>query len=79
MALTGIDFNDLGKSGVLPTAIGQSCFYCGTRTTDPAWTWSGEVGNPIYLHVSCALNLSIRMMRDMWLYQKRADIKAVTT
>jgi hypothetical protein len=41
--------------------------------------WSGEVGNPIYLHVSCALNLSVRMMHDIWLYQKHAGIKAVST
>ncbi len=49
---------------VIITALGQTCFYCRGSTTDPGITWMGATGE-IFLHPSCAVELVIRLLRDV--------------
>ena len=51
-------------SGVAHTAVGQDCFLCGDRLSDPAVHWMGATGH-IYLHPDCVLDLAVRMSRDV--------------
>jgi hypothetical protein len=44
---------------------GEPCFYCGEHLTAPFIIWIG-VGDPLALHPSCVVELSIRLLRDVW-------------
>jgi hypothetical protein len=57
-----------GAGAALLTARGEQCFYCGTMVLDPAIQWSGVPGE-IWLHPSCALDLVVRLTRDIHEYQ----------
>lgn len=78
MGLTGVEFHDFGKSGVVPTAAGATCFYCGRPCYDPGWTWAGDTGQ-ITMHISCALNFAIVINYDIKKYQKETGFRATTT
>jgi hypothetical protein len=43
----------------------QLCFYCGYGCTEPAVYWQGFVDTSIHLHAACALELCIRIIRDV--------------
>ena len=56
------------KHGIVVTATGQTCFYCGLAVTDPAIHWYGETGETaeIYLHPKpCTVALVLRLLRDL--------------
>jgi hypothetical protein len=52
------------KYGIADPAAGERCFYCGEDVTDPVIHWQGETGE-IYLHKACALDLVVRVLRDV--------------
>jgi hypothetical protein len=43
----------------------QPCFYCGQPLSTPFVIWMG-VGEPLALHPACVVELSIRLLRDVW-------------
>lgn len=45
-------------------AKSQCCFYCYKLVTTPAVLWAGE-GGRIFLHAGCAVDLAIRILRDV--------------
>jgi len=51
-------------SGIVLTALGQKCFFCGQRCSDPAIFWCGETAD-IYLHPRCVTDFTIRLHRDV--------------
>jgi hypothetical protein len=51
-------------SGIVHTALGQKCFFCGHCCSDPAIVWCGETAE-IYLHPRCVPDLTIRLYRDL--------------
>jgi len=53
-----------GDGGITDTAAGKVCFYCGATLADPAVHWSGMT-REIYLHQHCALDLPVRLLRDV--------------
>lgn len=67
--LTGAKLSD-AEQGILITAKGNACFYCGSPTADPAIMWGGMTGE-IFLHYECAVDFTIRIMRDIHQLQKR--------
>jgi hypothetical protein len=72
MALTGPDFWSAELGGVMPTGIGQRCFYCETAVTrEPAVTWNGATGQ-IWLHPGCAADLSARLLADVVRWQRQS-------
>jgi hypothetical protein len=72
MALTGPDFWSPELGGVMPTGIGQRCFYCETAVTrEPAVTWNGATGQ-IWLHPGCAADLSARLLADVVRWQRQS-------
>ncbi|MEW6049028.1 MAG: hypothetical protein AB1609_21585 [Bacillota bacterium] len=52
------------------TAHGQRCFYCGKPTEDPAVEWHGYTAQ-IFLHPACAVDLLLRLARDVWEFECR--------
>lgn len=44
-------------------ADGQTCFYCGEATANPAIFWFGT--QELYLHPTCCLSLCIALLRDV--------------
>lgn len=58
----------MGLTGLTPetygTAVGDTCFYCGRLTRDPAVLWLGHTGRMV-LHPPCVVELTIRLMRDL--------------
>ena len=77
--LTGPEFKDWGKGPTLISASGERCFYCGKPCYDAGWMWSRETGQEIYMHVTCAVTFGIRLMRDVYEYQKKEGKLARTT
>ena len=51
------------SEGIVHTAGGEKCFFCGHATTDPAVHWAGETGE-IFLHPDCTDRLLVRLARD---------------
>jgi len=47
-----------------PIPSGTSCFYCGYPLKGTIVAWWGN-GADIYLHPSCVVELTIRMLRDV--------------
>ena len=43
---------------------GQPCFYCYQTLTSPFVLWMG--GEALALHPGCVVELSIRLLRDVW-------------
>jgi len=54
--------------GVVHTAQGEACFFCGQSTSDPAVYWMGQRGE-IYLNPCCADRLCTRLQRDIHEYE----------
>lgn len=52
-----------GDGGVVVTAIGKACYYCGRAAHDPAVAWAGT-GDPIVLHADCVGPWFLRLARD---------------
>ena len=63
MSVTGPKPEDV-EAGLLHTAAGQKCFYCGKLTRDPAIHWMG-FDSDIFLHPGCCVDLAIRLFRDV--------------
>jgi len=61
---------------VVVTAEGESCFYCGNPTGDPAVVWSG-FGGEIFLHPACCVELAIRVLRDVHAMECKAHLHLV--
>ena len=53
------------SGGIVHTAQGETCFFCGQPTSDPAVHWMGLTGFDIYLHPRCATRFCIRLQRDI--------------
>lgn len=53
------------EQGLAFTAVGQRCFYCDAPLADPAIHWMGSGGHHLYLHSQCALQLFVRLARDV--------------
>jgi hypothetical protein len=51
-------------TGIVFTAVGQVCFYCGELLSDPAVHWSGFTAE-VYLHPQCVVALAVRLGRDL--------------
>jgi hypothetical protein len=53
----------------------KRCFFCGLgqRVGEPFIMWQGLVPSALFLHPSCALDLIVRLMRDVWEYQNVCD------
>jgi hypothetical protein len=70
VSLTGPDFWSPDKGIVMPTAVGQRCFVCGSRIArDPGWTWAGETGQ-VWTHCECAADLMLRVGADLLRWQQ---------
>jgi hypothetical protein len=68
--ITGPDPSRIARSGVIITAEDQHCFHCGATVVDPGIMWSG-FSDDVFLHPACALELTIRLMRDVHEYEHR--------
>jgi len=71
MSITGVKPEDV-EAGILHTASGEKCFYCGQITEDPAIHWMG-FDSDIFLHPGCCVDLSIRLFRDVHEWQCSQD------
>jgi hypothetical protein len=72
MALTGPDFWSPERGGVMPTGIGQRCFYREKPVThEPAVTSNGATGQ-IWLHPGCAADHSARLLTDVVRWQRQS-------
>jgi len=52
------------ETGIVFTATGRPCFYCGASLADPAVAWSG-FDSDVYLHADCVSKLFVRLARDV--------------
>jgi hypothetical protein len=52
------------QEGIVHTALGQTCFLCGSELHDPSVFWMGTTAE-IYLHAECVPDLAVRMSRDV--------------
>jgi len=73
VSLTG---SDPTHGEVVVTALGETCFYCDQPTSDPAITWHGATG-AIWFHPACAVELCIRLNRDVLEWECRANARLV--
>ncbi len=72
MSLTGPDFWSPDKGTVMATAVGHTCFLCGSCIArDPAWTWAGATGQ-VWCHPGCAGDLMLRIGHDLVRWQKNS-------
>jgi hypothetical protein len=51
---------------------GQRCYYCIDDLTSPFIVWQGG-GDPVALHPRCVVELSIRLLRDVWEVECTSD------
>ena len=77
--LTGIEFHDWSKGSVVVSAVGQECFKCGKECYDTGWMWSGETGQDIWLHITCAQVLSQTLTHDLHTHRKKTGIEPKST
>ncbi len=77
--LTGEEFHDSSKGDVVVYALGHTCFKCGKGCYDTGWMWSGETGQEIWMHLSCALVLSQTLYHDLYTYRKKTGIDPRST
>ena len=68
--ITGPDPARIARSGLIITAADQQCFVCCEPVDDPSIMWSGFSAD-IFFHPACALELAIRLMRDIHEYEHR--------
>jgi hypothetical protein len=64
VVITGPDPSRIETSGLIITANDQRCFLCGKATDDPSVMWSGFTDD-IFLHAECAVEMSLRLLRDV--------------
>jgi len=75
VSLTGPDFWDPERGGVMPTAKGHECFYCEERIRqDPAWMWHGPSGT-VFFHVGCVADFAVRIFADVLDWQRRTGVR----
>jgi hypothetical protein len=69
--------------GVVFSATGLPCFFCGEALADPALHWMGVTAD-VYLHPACWPRLATRLFRDLHelenpdYYQRRREGKEAT-
>ena len=56
---------------------GQPCYYCADILTDPFVLWMG-IGEAIAMHPGCVVELSIRLLRDVWEVECRSNTYVTT-
>ena len=71
MSVTGPTSQD-AESGLIHTAAGHICFYCGRVLRDPAIYWIGAT-DEIFLHPGCCMDLTVRLFRDVYQWQRQEN------
>jgi len=51
------------------------CFFCGEEVEGDLIGWMGQTGPDLILHPTCAVNLMIRLMRDVHEYQHTTGVR----
>ena len=69
MSVTGPTSQD-AEHGLIHTAVGQICFYCGQSLQGPAIHWIGAT-DEIFLHSGCCVDLAVRLFRDVHQWQRQ--------
>lgn len=45
--------------------MGEPCFFCGEEADAPMVFWTGVKGTNLVLHPACAVDLTLRLYRDV--------------
>jgi hypothetical protein len=72
--ITGPDPSRIEKPGLIITADDQRCVLCGEATDDPSVMWSGFSAD-IFLHPECAVEMSLRLGRDVHELERRTGCR----
>ena len=59
--------------------VGTPCFFCSAPLTAPFVAWRGAAPDMLALHPGCVLDLTMRLMRDVWELECKTELRVTLT